>query len=537
MKIGALTLSGQLLKAVLSIYFAITLLVTLMQMGIEYLYTRSTIQGELAKIEHTFSPALATALWEINTEQLEALQQGIVDLPAISSMRIIDARGHELLKESENTTQNRLVGQITHTFKLSYHFSGEDVHLADVSFEATGDVILDRLWVGYQMIMISALIKSTVLTLLFLWAFRRRLSIPLQQLTNAVTTIDLENLGNKQRLDLQQVQANELATLEVAFNRMLQRLEEERVAHYAVLETINKGLEVQVAERTRELELANQQLEQHRDHLEEQVLSRTSELIAAKDAAEAASRAKSAFLANMSHELRTPMNGVMGMIDLAKRRMADPKGLEHLDKAKVSALHLLGVLNDILDISKIEAYRMVFESVPLQMASVVDTLIGTLGHKASEKGLCLKVEFPSDLLHCPLKGDPLRICQILLNLVGNAIKFTEHGEVILHARIVSEAAEVVQVRLEVRDTGIGIDPEAQSRLFTSFEQADNSMTRKYGGTGLGLAICKRLVKLMGGEIGVESISGQGSTFWFVVPLKKREQNSVLPAPTFTELTS
>ncbi|MDP1525398.1 MAG: diguanylate cyclase [Rhodocyclaceae bacterium] len=259
MRIGTYSLSWQLLKAVLSIYFAITLLVTLAQMGVEYLHTRNTIQGELASVERTFSPALATALWELNTEQLEALQQGIVDLPVISTMRVIDASGRELIKESAPSVLGR---QITHTFKLSYHFAGEDVHLADVSFEAAGDVIFDRLRVGYQMILISALIKSTALTLLFLWAFRRRLGIPLQQLTDAVTAIDLDSLGNKHRLDLHQAKENELTKLEEAFNRMLNRLEEERIAHYSALETMNKGLEAQVAERTRALEQANQQLEQ-----------------------------------------------------------------------------------------------------------------------------------------------------------------------------------------------------------------------------------------------------------------------------------
>jgi two-component system, sensor histidine kinase and response regulator len=271
------------------------------------------------------------------------------------------------------------------------------------------------------------------------------------------------------------------------------------------------------------------ELARHRQHLEELVQERTVDLTEAKVAAEAASRAKSAFLANMSHELRTPMNGVLGMIEIARRRMADAKGLEQLDKAKLSAERLLGVLADILDISRIEAERMVFESVPLQISAVIENLTSLLGHKATEKGLQLATDFPADLMHQSLKGDPLRLGQILLNLVGNAIKFTEQGVVTLRARLVGETPEAVQVRFEVNDTGIGIEPEAQSRLFQSFEQADNSMTRKYGGTGLGLAICKRLVLLMGGEIGVNSVPGQGSTFWFVVVLKKREAGAVLSA--------
>jgi len=252
------------------------------------------------------------------------------------------------------------------------------------------------------------------------------------------------------------------------------------------------------------------------------------ELLLAKQQAEAANRAKSTFLASMSHELRTPMSGVMGMIDMAKRRMTDPVGLDQLGKARIAAGNLLALLNDILDLSKIEAERMVLEDVPLHLADTIGNLVGVLGHKASEKGLNLAVDIPADLLHQSIQGDPLRLGQILLNLVGNAIKFTAQGEVVLRAHLISETAEAVQVRFDVADTGIGITPEAQARLFHAFEQADNSMTRKYGGTGLGLAICKRLVQLMGGEIGAESVAGQGSTFWFVVPLKKRAADAVSP---------
>ena len=296
---------------------------------------------------------------------------------------------------------------------------------------------------------------------------------------------------------------------------------------------LGAGYSVNIDARKR----AEAEHERHRLHLEELVQERTAQLTEAKAAADAASRAKSAFLANMSHELRTPMNGVMGMIDLAKRRMADSKGLDHLDKAKSAAKRLLGILNDILDLSKIEAERMVLDDQPLQLAQSVAQLTSTLGHKATEKGLRLGIDLPTELARAPLQGDPLRLGQILINLVGNAIKFSDHGEVVLRIRSVGESAAAMQLRFEVVDTGIGISPETQARLFRSFEQADSSMTRKYGGTGLGLAICKHLVQLMGGEIGVESSPSSGSIFWFVVALKKRAQDAGTPAPASAGLTA
>ncbi|MDD2991006.1 MAG: PAS domain S-box protein [Zoogloea sp.] len=268
---------------------------------------------------------------------------------------------------------------------------------------------------------------------------------------------------------------------------------------------------------------AEWELAQYRHHLEQLVLERTADLSLAKEAAEAASRSKSTFLANMSHELRTPMSGIIGMLALATRRMEDAAGLDHLDKARQAADHLLAVLNDILDISKIEAEHLRLEEMPLELGSLLDKLVSVFAQKVAEKGLFLNVEVVEELARLPLHGDPLRLSQILINLAGNAIKFTERGGVTVRARIDDETPDAVRVRIEVSDSGIGIDPVAQTRLFNAFEQADNSMTRRYGGTGLGLAISKRLVKLMGGEIGVDSSLGRGSTFWFTVCLARNRQ--------------
>jgi hypothetical protein len=287
---------------------------------------------------------------------------------------------------------------------------------------------------------------------------------------------------------------------------------------------------------------AEAELERHRHHLEELVEERTAALSTAKELAETANRAKTAFLANMSHELRTPLNAIMGMTALALRHAHEPKLQDQLGKVDQASKHLLAVINDILDISKIEAERMNLEQTDFRFGDVLDHLDTLVGDRAIDKGLKFAIDLPDGLANLQVFGDPLHLGQIILNLAGNAVKFTERGSVTVQVRQTGATATDVAVRFEVVDTGPGITSEEQSRLFNAFMQADDSMSRKYGGTGLGLAISKRLVKLMDGEIGVESRPGEGSTFWLTLRLQKSTAarrpllpaDAVPPAPTFEQ---
>jgi signal transduction histidine kinase len=271
------------------------------------------------------------------------------------------------------------------------------------------------------------------------------------------------------------------------------------------------GYAVDITERQR----ATAELEQHRSHLEELVAARTVELAEAKEAAEAASRAKSTFLANMSHEIRTPMNAIIGLTHLLQLEVAHPKQRAQLAKVSDAAQHLLGIINDILDFSKIEVGRVTIEQTEFSLTRVIDHTVSMLGERSKAKGLQLTAEI-DPAIPPRLRGDPLRLGQILLNFVANAIKFSERGQIAIRARLLEQRSTSLCLRLEVADQGIGLTPAQQERLFQAFSQADESTTRKFGGTGLGLAICKRLAAMMGGEIGVDSKPDVGSTFWVTV---------------------
>lgn len=496
-------IASRLVKSVFAIYFVFASIVTIVQMGLEFNNEKGNVVGELQSLLKTVSPLVSQALWDVDYGSAESVALGLLKNNQVSGVIIVDENEQPVSSQGQTAYTSDVSESVSNNpsglgspfeklipvMQVISHSTGnstETTKVGRIILFGSFQTVFEEVKYTLIITLINAVIKASILWFLFVFFTKKLITYPLNDLINAVERLNPEkNIddGNEYNIPAKLEQSNdELGVLTREFGEMRAAIErrDEKIE--------NSTVSIDLLEKE-------------------------------KEKAEAAVKAKSTFLANMSHEIRTPMNGVIGMTELLKDTSLSSLQQEYTDSISDSAEGLLRIINDVLDLSKIEAGKLDLELTSFNLRDKLEQVCNILSPQAKKKGLKLELIL-AECYRGRVIGDFLRLNQIIINLVSNAIKFTQHGNIRISLKGLDENQDELVYKIMVSDTGIGISQQEQEKLFNSFTQADNSTTRKYGGTGLGLSISKNIVCLMKGEIGVNSEKGKGSEFWFTLNLKK-----------------
>lgn len=505
------SLAASLLRVVLAIYLSLAILLTLGQLALEYQNERRRLTEEIENAATIFSPIISQALWNVDNEQIKASLLGVLGINYdVLNVQLLDQKGL-LLYEFDSPADKHTfsgswawAGQLADLFLERYLYEYDLFYESDFTtnrkigqliLKSNSNVVLSRAAHTFLITIISAIFKTSLLAGIFYVIMRRMVGAPLKQVTYAMQQLDSDHRRDELSKDFEPEllrRDDELGAMVRTFKEMAHSLKQKDRA----ISAHSSRLEAKVRERTRQLEQASQ--------------------------------AKSDFLASVSHEIRTPMNGVIGLAHLLGETQLTTQQRHYVDVIQSSGQSLIHIINEILDHLKIESNKIELENTVFNLEELFNGCIDLFSHCAREANIGVAAMFSP---RCPqyAVGDPTRVRQILVNLLGNAFKFTKAGSITVKADVEEGDTEEAKralfwITVSITDTGIGIEQSQLHRLFKPFSQADSSTTRRYGGTGLGLAICKQLTELMGGSIGVASTVGEGSRFWFKIPLKLRPQN-------------